>query len=163
LRVAGDRLRIDCASLKKVQLQPVKSVRVKIVDQGNGVANAQVRLDAGSYEYQASTDSNGIATFKIPERETVFLISAWTDDRRVAGLHVGRIPSKADRDSNFELEVSSGAPIKVRAIDEQSRPVPDVILSFTSVDGEHGEHFVGENAHSQQKTNADGEVLFEWV
>ena len=163
LNMGSHTLRSECAAPKRVTLVPAKVIQVKVTDGQTAVAGSHVQVEAGSYKYLAITRSDGVAELKIAHDETVFLISAWTDDHRIGGLHAARKPTKDQYGTDFHIEISRGAPLRVRVVDSRRQPVANVPLRFAAATGAHGEMFVGDNPTSCQTTSANGEAVFAWV
>ena len=152
LNMGSHTLRSECAAPKRVTLVPAKVIQVKVTDGQTAVAGSHVQVEAGSYKYLAITRSDGVAELKMAHDETVFLISAWTDDHRIGGLHAARKPTKDQYGTDFHIEISRGAPLRVRVVDSRRQPVANVPLRFAAATGAHGEMFVGANPTSGQTT-----------
>ncbi|MBS0202614.1 MAG: thioredoxin family protein [Planctomycetes bacterium] len=163
IQVGGYTLRSDCQTAKTITLAPTKIIRVKVTDEQKIVDSAHVQVEAGSFKYLATTGTDGVAELRIPQQESVFLMSAWTDDHRIGGMHVARKPTREKFGYEFEVEVSSSPPVRVRVVDAQQKPLENVPVEFVAVDGEHGELFVGNNPTSSQTTDVHGDAVFNWV
>ena len=164
LPTIGQFLRADYATPRKVVMSPAKTIRVHVSDDKIPVENATVQLDIGGYSIHAKSNRDGVASIDIPQDRNVFMLSAWTEDHKIDGLYVAQTKAPVRLGTEFHLQVSKTAPVKVRVVDTLKKPVAGVPVKI-NIRGAIGrnELTVGWNPTSTATSDENGEAIFHWI
>ena len=142
---------------------PTRKVAVKVVDKGQPVSGATVKVDVGfGVELQSRTDDSGVTYFRLlPERQLTHLM-AWTDDFRIGGYDFDRGPVRDPGLNEHLVELSACRDQKIRFVDQVGRPVPGIDFRLQTATPPPNYNFIGANEYSVMKTDANGEVIDKW-
>lgn len=144
-----------------IQLKPSKPLLIHAVDDGVSVANAKVLVEVGwMLKLKGETDAAGIAKIAMPQGQEPNSIRVWTEDFRLGSLDF-RDSSKQDINKSIHLvELSDCKPMKVRVVDSDGKPKPDLAIHLGVSDKKY--HWVVDNDLFEGKTDANGEATFEF-
>ena len=148
--------------IKLTLMPPSRQVEVKVIDHGQPVSGANVKMQIEyDIDLRSRTDDDGIALFSLLPEQKMRTITAWTDDYRIGGYSFDRKPVRDPSLSEYAIEVTKGRDQRFRFIDQQGMPVPgiDFLLQIaTSPDI----NYLGSNENSVMKTDGNGEAIFRW-
>src|SRR5690349_2022794 len=109
----------------KLTLQaPTRHIDVKVVQKGQPVSGAQVKVELGfGADLQATTGVNGIARLDLLPRQEPRQLTAWTSDHRIGGFSFDRAAPHDPEASAQVVELNNCRDQKLRFVDERGKPV----------------------------------------
>ena len=147
----------------KLTLQrPTRVMNVTVMHQGEPVPNAFVKTELGyGIELRERTDADGIAKFRLLPTQKPTRFTAWTEDFRIGGFSFNRQPPRDPNADQHEVELSQCRDQKLRFVDQDGAPVPDVtfVLQMAAMPNYN---YIGTNENSRLTTDANGEVVYPW-
>lgn len=157
-RIARDGLTLK---LHKLDGPSVRRVEVSVVDKNGPVPGASVKgMNGNGNDVTAIADDRGVATLSLPTNDELFRLTAWKGDQRGGGFSLQ--PDRDPKSNSYTVELDSTRPIKVRLVDEQGRPVPDVRFELSVSTRAPNYSFLGSTDYSLMTTNANGEADVNW-
>lgn len=154
------------AAVNEVKLtlkNPTRQVVVKVVDHGQPVPEAMVKLNARfGVELQSRTDRLGMARLRLLPDWKLDHLMAWTDDFRIAGYYFDRRPVRDPNVDEHLVELSPCRDQKIRFVDQNGMPVAGIPFQLKIATAPPNYNFIGTNQHSAMTTDANGEILDKW-
>ena len=161
VRNGPDEMGYDAKHGLTIQLRPARVVSVKVVDDGQPIANAHVGIDCiGGFEMFARTNSSGVAEFQLNSGAQLSQIGTYTDDGRVGGYQLMKKPVRDANASTFEVELSSTSPRTIRIVDQDNQPIAGLGFEVNIADP-RDYNYIPLFERSKLVTDENGEVKCE--
>jgi hypothetical protein len=125
-------------------------------------ATVVARFDFGQ-EFTAPSNENGVAILYVPENLKLTGFTSWTDDRCIGGFQFDRGPQRDPAENQFTLELFECRTEKFRFIDDTGVAIPGLPIRFQIATPEPHFNYIGNNAHFNVATDAQGEIDFHWM
>ena len=161
----------------RIAIEPTRSAKVIVIDgEGKPVEGAQVRmqLDWPVSIGPSETDASGVATFQVPQSETIMSVIALKDHQGL-DYEVYSLPQAQQGDQFAQrpefpfaagqtLILDGASPLAIRAEDAQGNPLPDVNSRVWVLRKEdrHDQMNLAFYIGLDQTTDASGSLTFAW-
>lgn len=143
---------------------PTRWVDVKVLDGACPVPDAVVEATLDSrIALRSRTDARGIARFGLLPQQTLFGLTAWTDDFRIGGFWFFREPTRDPKADEHVVELNKCRDQKLRFVDESGAPVAGLEFVLHVATAGPTSKPIGTNEHFRMTTGAAGEVTCRWV
>ena len=147
-----------------LRLEPASKVmEITVTHDGEPVADAHVvaKVMQNYSKVRGVTDGAGICRLNLLPDETLFMLTAWTDDYKFASYHFPRL---ADRDAAATVqtvELEQGHDQTIRFVDQDGSPVVGVPI-LLNVLTRNGTCFLQDIDQSRTRSGDEGETAFHW-
>ena len=161
----------------RIVIEPTRPAKVNVIDaDGKPVEGAEVRmqLDLPISIGPSETDASGVATFQVPQSETIMSVIALKDHQGL-DYEVYSLPQAQQGDQFAQrpefpfaagqtLILDGASPLAMRAEDGQGKPLPDVNshVWLLRKEGRHDVMNLSFYIGLDQTTDASGSLTFAW-
>lgn len=148
----------------KLQVQPPeRTVDILVTYDGEPVEGATVAANLSTFALpKARTDAKGIATFRVKNSDTMFQLSAWTDDFKVGGFVFHRDPPRDPQADKYEIKLDKCRDQLIRFTDTDNKPVPNFDFDLIIGTGEPNYQFIQNIPDLSLRTDDKGEAVCRW-
>jgi beta-lactamase regulating signal transducer with metallopeptidase domain len=166
LQATAPEVRTAFAKPVELTLVPAVDHLVRVTSNGKPVADAQVVAQSNYFKVTGATGQNGAVKLKLPADDRLNAVSAWHATLGIAGVwELGEKPPQP----KTALSLHPPAPVTIRLIDPEDKPVPDlefcvraVLLKARNELNERQFVLTEEFAAARVRTNAQGEASILW-
>lgn len=137
--IGNHEFRVSAIDGVNIQLRtPVRSVLIRVRDDGEPVASATVALSTSSFHrIQRTTDEEGECAISLPMDMNVTAITAWTDDNRLGEVDYSRTPPYSSDSALHEVSVEKCHTKEIVVLNADRETVPGVRCVIASMDIRH--------------------------
>lgn len=142
---------------------PERFVFVRVVQNGEPVADASVTAEVAGAPFSDRTNGMGFARFPLQNRDHLSQLTAWTSDFRIGGYSFYRDPPRDPAGNRHSIELEMCRPQIVRLVTGEDRvPVPAIPFVLTVGTGAPNYQFIGKTPTCEMRTNDKGEAVYRW-
>jgi hypothetical protein len=158
--VTSGATRTELAAPLDWALRPALVHGVTVLSEGRPVAGARVVALGTDFQAEATTGQDGKAPLKLPENVVLSELVAWHPTLGVSGeRHLEYRPLEG----SSQLSLRPPAPLRIRVIDVDGRPVGGSELAVSVRTKDSGWIDVGRVEATHVRTDADGTAIVPWA
>jgi hypothetical protein len=160
LTVPPSQARVTFARPLELRLAAAERHVVTVLSNGKPVAAAHLVAKGDSYRVSGQTAADGRVELLVPANQRLNELVAWHPELGVDGR---RRLNERPRQAATELSLLRPAPLKIRVVDTENKPVANLPISM-SVSTEGGNWIISADVEaSHVRTNANGEATLPWA
>ncbi len=142
---------------------PTRQVTVRVEQNGEGVAGAQVRAElSGGATLRSETDADGVVVFRMFDREQLTSLTAWSDRGLIGGYQFSRKPARDPRADTHVIAMYRCRPFEIHFSDADGQPIEGVQFHCEVATPAPEHNFLGMPDDSTQTTSQDGIATLSW-
>ena len=147
----------------RVELEETRPFRAQVIYDGQPLVGANVRMEVSfGPDIVGVSDVTGWFETRIPETGEVHRIIAWHEDKRIGGYSFRRAPARDQTEPEHVVEVFPCRNQKVKVLDDEGNPVPDLVVELKVATPPPFNNFVDRDGMNVFTTDSNGEFVDPW-